>query len=200
MKKRAIYGVLLAFLVGGCSTATSPIVEYKLTPEYNIELFKVEGCKENSLKIAKVFTQKSLESSDMNYMIGKNKQYKFTQSIWTQSLDKAVGDELLNYLRGAKIFKSVQLFKSRSKSEYLLETNVETFIQHFSEDEKKSYVEVVITLTLLDVKKDTLIDSHSFSSKVESNSIDAEGGVDALGIALGNVLTQSGSWLSGVCR
>jgi cholesterol transport system auxiliary component len=133
-------------------------------------------------------------------MEGLNKQYSFTQSIWTEPLNKTITQEIVKSLRESRIFKSVQLYKSRSKSDYLLETNIENFVQHFSKDEKTSYVEVRLTFSLLNLKDNSLVESKTFTTEVESKTLDAEGGVEALSTALSKILSQNTFWLTGVCK
>ena len=82
----------------------------------------------------------------------------------------------------------------------LLETNIEDFMQYFSKDEKNSFSNVVITLTLIDTQTNSVIATKTFRSKVDSQSADANGGVIALNRALSNVLNESGKWLGETCK
>ena len=73
-------------------------------------------------------------------------------------------------------------------------------MQYFSADEKSSHSNVTIVLTLIDTKSNLVLATKSFSSRVEAQQINAEGGVIALNKALKDVVIESGEWLGGVCK
>ena len=81
-----------------------------------------------------------------------------------------------------------------------MEINIEDFMQYFSDDSKESYANVVISLTLIDSKTSTIVDTKTLSAKLKANTLDANGGVEALGKAFENVLIQARVWLGEVCR
>lgn len=200
--KKTVYGVALIVALGmsGCSVKTAPIVEYNLKSTLTLEPLEKTECMQKSLKVAQPFSSKSLESNNMNYRVGGLAEYTFSQSQWTQSPNKTIAEEIVQTLRASKIFKNVQLYKSRAKTDYILETDIEEFIQHFSADEKSSYTEVVLHATLIDYKTSSVVDSKKFRAKVDVNKLSAEGGVDALSTAVSKILVQNVEWLHGVCR
>ena len=191
---------ITAFLFIGCSTTTPAISEYRINVKPTASAFTQTGCKEDSLKVAQAFSSTSLMTHDMNYGQGTHKQYKFTQSQWAESPNRAISTEIVEYLKSTKLFKNVQISKSRSKNGLILETNIEDFMQYFSEDEKESFVSVRINLTLIDVKTSKVLATKTFESKIEVDSINADAGVKNLNIALEKVLNSSGKWLSEVCK
>jgi cholesterol transport system auxiliary component len=135
----------------------------------------------------------------MSYAQGEYKQDNFSQSEWAESPNKAITNQIARYIQLSKLFKSTQIAKSRTKSEMVLETNIEDFMQYFSQDEKTSYANIVITFTLID-SKNNIISSKRFTSKVDVKTLDAEGGVEALNKALENVLVDMGNWLGESCQ
>jgi len=191
---------LTAFLFIGCSTTTPAISEYRINVKPTSSAFTQTGCKEKSLKVAQAFSSTSLMTHDMNYGQGTHKQYKFTQSQWAESPNRAISTEIVEYLKSTKLFKNVQISKSRSKNGLILETNIEDFMQYFSEDEKESFVSVRINFTLIDVKTSRVLATQTFESNIKVDSINAEAGVENLNIALEKVLNNSGKWLSEVCK
>jgi len=136
----------------------------------------------------------------MNYGQGDHKQFVFTQSQWAQSPNNAITAELLKSIKATKLFKNVQVSKSRSNNSLLLETSIEDFMQYFSEDESSSYVSVVVTLTLIDTNSNRVLATETFSSKMDVLSVNASGGVTALNEALQNVLEDGVLWFGEVCR
>ena len=89
---------------------------------------------------------------------------------------------------------------SIDKNGLILETNIEDFMQYFSEDEKESFVQVRINLTLIDVKTSKVLATKTFESKIKVDSINSDAGVKQLNIALENVLKSSAEWFGEVCQ
>ena len=195
-----LFIAFVTFLLVGCSTTTPAVSEYRIDVELAPVVSIETGCKEKSLKVAQAFSPTFLMTHDMNYGQGAYKQYKFTQSQWAESPNRAISTELVEYLKSTKLFKNVQISKSRSKNGLLLEINIEEFMQYFSEDEKTSFVQVRINLTLIDAQSSRVISTQTFKSKIEVESINAEAGVEHLNIALEDVFKNSGEWLNEVCK
>ncbi|MEN8302540.1 MAG: ABC-type transport auxiliary lipoprotein family protein [Campylobacterota bacterium] len=195
-----LFIALVTFLFVGCSTTTPAVSEYRINVESTASEFTQQGCKEESLKVVQAFSPTSLMTHEMNYGQGAHKQYKFTQSQWAESPNRAVSAEIAQYLKSTKLFKNVQVSKSRSKNGLLLETNIEDFMQYFSEDEKESFVSVRISLTLIDAESSKVVATKTFKSKIEVDSINADAGVKHLNIALENVLVDSAEWFGEVCK
>ncbi len=197
---RLIFIALSAFLFIGCSTTTPAVSEYRINVLPSQDSFTQTGCKERSLKVAQAFSSGSLMSQDMNYGQGAHRQYKFTESEWAESPNRAISAEVLEYVKSTYLFKNVQVSKSRSRNGLLLETNIEEFMQYFSEDEKSSFVKAKINFTLIDAKESKVLASKTFSSEVGVKTLNADGGVIALNKALENILFESGVWLGGICK
>lgn len=191
---------LITFLLLGCSTNTPAVSEYRINVPQTTTAFEQTGCKEQSLKIAQAFSSSSLMTHNMNYGQGTHKQYKFTESEWAESPNRAISAEILQYIKATELFKNVQTFKSRSRNGLLLETNIEEFMQYFTEDEKESFVKAKINLTLLDAKESKVLATKTFSSTVKVDALSADAGVIALNKALENILEEFGKWLSGICE
>ncbi|MDQ7042440.1 MAG: ABC-type transport auxiliary lipoprotein family protein [Sulfurimonas sp.] len=191
--------VLVLFLVG-CTVTSPPIAEYTLSPEIRLQKHTSKLCKEKSLKVGQAFSSNSLMSKKMSYMQAEYEESVFTQSEWVRTPNKAISDILLKSIRDSGLFKNVSSYKSRVKADLLLEAHIEKFIQYFKDDNKKSYVEVVMTLNLLNAKDSKSIAHSTFSVKVDTKSVDAKGGVIALNTALSKILLETNNWLAGVCR
>ncbi|MEA3370865.1 MAG: ABC-type transport auxiliary lipoprotein family protein [Campylobacterota bacterium] len=191
---------IVTFLFIGCSTTVPAVAEYRINTLSPDTAFNESGCKKQSLKIAQAFSSSSLMSNKMSYGLGTHKQYKFTESQWAESPNRAISAAVLEYVKSTELFNSVQISKSRSKNGLLMETNIEEFMQYFSADEKESLVRAKINLTLIDAQASKVLASKTFTSEVEVEELNADKGVIALNRALQNILEESGEWLSGVCR
>jgi len=192
--------IVFLVLLSGCSTTKPTVVEYKLSLEDLKASGLSDGCKDKSLKVTQAFSSNSLMSLDMNYMIGKSKIYSYSQAQWDNSPNKEITSQIVQLLRDSKLFKTTHNSKSIVKSDMILETTIEDFMQYYDEKISTSYVKVSINMTLLDAKTAKVIASKTFSTKLKSTSLDAEGGVDALNKALRDVLEDSLKFLSEVCK
>jgi len=192
--------LLLSFLIfSGCSVTNAPISEYRITPTLEKITLNAQMCKDKSLKIAQVFSSNSLMSKKMKYAQDDYKEFSFNESEWAVSPNNAITKELVKSVRDTELFSNVTSFKSRSRSDLILETSVEDFMQYFSTNNKKSYVNVVISMTLIDAKNSKTIETKTFAKKVNVESINAYGGVTALNSAFGTVLGENREWLESLC-
>ncbi len=198
MKKILI--ILGIVLLSGCSTLKNPVTEYRIVIDSIEDKSLVDGCREKSLKVAQAFSSSALMSLRMDYAESDNRVFSYSQSQWRESPNRLVTLQILKDIRAMELFKNVQISKSRGKNSWLLETNIEDFMQYYSDDLKESYAKVVISLTLIDSSSNSIVATRTFDSNIKSDTLDAQGGVKALKSALGNVLKQNRDWLNGVCK
>ena len=191
---------LVVILFVGCTTMVPPKTEFRINP--NMPELQLRGmeCKDSSLKVAQAFSSSNLMSIDMNYAQGNSKQYIYSKSQWSVAPNKAITDKFLELLRDTNLFNSVQVSKSRSKSDYILEINIEDFMQYFNENSSSSYAKATISLSLIETKTSITFATKTFTTKVDIESLDANGGVEGLNSALGDILSQSAEWFGKVCK
>lgn len=190
----------LVLLFSACSTKTPVVVKYKISSNLELDPTNVTKCKEQSIKVSSTFTSSNLMSKDMSYTQGGSKVYEYSESAWLNNPNRSVTRELIKMLRDSDIYKSVQESKSRSKSDLVVESTLEEFMQYYSDDLKQSYVIVRINFSIIDTQTSEVIAEETFKSRVESKSLDADGGVKALNIALKEVLSDSSQWFVKGCR
>jgi len=195
-----IYLCLVLLTLSACTVTQPYIAEYRIITPESQENFSSTECKDKSLKISQLFSQSTLMTQSMKYAQNEYGEFAFSESAWARTPNSAITHEILKSVRESKLFASVQSYKSRSKSDFILESSVEEFLQYFSKDTKSSFVNVVMAFTLVDTKTSKAIDTLSVSKKVEVKSLDAEGGVEALNAALTQVLLEKNRWLNEVCR
>ena len=197
---RYILVILAFFLFLGCSTTLPPKSEYRLSPDIAIKKLSADSCKDKSLKVAQAFSTSTLMSRDMSYGLGNSKQYIYSESQWASTPNRAITAEFLKLLRDSKLFKSVQISKSRSKNDFILEINIEDFMQYFNKQSSASFAKISISLTLIDAKTNKVFATQTFRTKLDVETLDANGGVSGLNRALSEVLSQSNIWIAGVCK
>ena len=195
-----IFLVIFVLIVSGCSTTQPPVTEYRIKATIKDNKTNIDGCLDKSIKVAQAFSSSSLMSQDMNYGLGESKQFVYSQSQWADVPNRALTSEIVKLLREIKLFKNVQIAKSRSRSSLILETYIEDFKQYFNDDSSNSYANVVISLTILDSATNKVVASKTFQSRVDVKSLDASGGVQGLNDSLSTVLNKSAVWFEGVCK
>jgi len=197
---RYIFIVCLSLLFVGCSVTKVPLTEYKIDVDMIQKDLDVKQCQSKSLKVSQSFSSIKLKTLNMNYTQGRSKIYTYSQSIWNQSPNEAITSEVTKMLRDKNIFKTVQISKSRVKSDLILEITIDKFIQTFDDELKNSYADIAINFTIIDAKTNTVISSKSFKDKEKTDTLDAMGGVEALNKALSKILGDSVDWFEEVCR
>ncbi|MCF6340040.1 MAG: ABC-type transport auxiliary lipoprotein family protein [Sulfurimonas sp.] len=195
-----LISIIIIFILSGCTTVKLSITEYKIVAESPKIKSNKDGCRNKSLKIAQAFSSSSLMSLKMDYAQGENKVFSYSQAHWNESPNHSITMNLLKEIRDSSFFKNVQISKTISRNSWILEINIEDFLQYYSKDLKNSFARATINLTLIDSKNNTIIDTKTFTSKVDVKTLNAEGGVEALNAALSNILTQNVEWLNEVCK
>jgi len=195
-----LISIIIIFILSGCTTVKLSITEYKIVVDSPNIKSNVDGCRDKSLKIAQAFSSNSLMSLKMDYAQEKSKIFSYSQAHWSESPNHSITMNLLKEIRDSGFFKNVQISKSISRNNWILEINIEDFLQYYSEDLKSSFAKVAINLTLIDSKNNIIIATKTFVSKVDVKTLNADGGVEALSSAFSNILTQNLEWLNEVCK
>lgn len=197
---RIILVIVVTIFLSGCATIKPSVTEYRVLSEVLKKDVFAQGCKDKSLKILDAFSSNSLMSLNMDYTESNNRVFSYSKSQWQESPNSSVTMQLLNNIRATELFSSVHTSRSRAKSNFLLETGIDEFMQYYSSDLKNSYVKISITLSIIDSRTNNVIATKTFYSKVDTKTPDAQGGVDAINSALSDIITQNIEWLDGVCR
>ncbi len=192
--------ILMVLFMGGCSTVTPAVTEYKIALNKVTSDISSTGCKDKSLKIAQAFSSNSLMSLEMNYTQGEEKIYTYTQAKWQNSPNQIITAEVLKVIRESKIFKTTQNSKSRVSSDLILEINIENFMQQYSQDLSESSSHVEISFALVDTLTNKVVSSETFKVKKDVLALDAQGGVTGLNDALEELLGQLVSYLDEECK
>ena len=199
MKSKLLIMALL-LLFGACSSPRPALQEYIVTPKVLVVPSKTGKYREKIVKVASVYAEEDLHSNNMFYVEDGMKKFAYSSSEWATSPQQFIHEEIMKTLEETKVFSFVQLPNSKVESDFILETRLNDFTQYFEDNDKKSYVVVSITFTLVNSKKHTIVVSKSFSSKVVVNSLNAEGGVKALSVALKEVLSNASIWIVKVAK
>ena len=191
---------LVALFLGGCTITTPSKSEYRIAPVMEITSVNESSCSDKSLKVSQAFSQSSLMNTKMKYTLNGEQEFTYSESAWSRSPTRAITAALLTSVRATDLFKTVNSYKSRSRSNFILETNIEEFIQHYEENSTKSFVKIVISFSLVNSKTSKTIDSQTIIVELDSDSLNAQGGAVALNRALSKVLSKNNEWLGSVCK
>jgi len=195
-----IFLLTVSILFSGCTVITPSKSEYIITPTITVEKADESSCKEQTIKIAQAFSDTSLMSKKMKYTYDEQQEFTYSESIWSRAPSRAISSVLLASIRDSELFKSVNSYKSRSRSDLILETNIEEFIQHYNDENRESFVKVVISFSLINSKTSKTIDNKTIMVEIEAESLNAQGGVKALNKALSEILQKNNKWLRSICK
>jgi ABC-type uncharacterized transport system auxiliary subunit len=183
----------------GCTSPTPAMQEYRLSETLPAFQAIQTECHSKTLKVQPAMSDSLYKSSKMYYAQGKYAQYSYSQSRWIENPNSKITKKVTRYLRKMKLFKSVQNAESKTKNDLSLEITIEDFLQYFDENDKNSYVNVVITFSFVNLRTHKIYATKTFQSKLKTQTNDALGGVKALDKGLYNVLKESGLWMKGIC-
>lgn len=200
MKKIIFTGLSLFFLTGCSFIRTVPAkYEYNLkikTTKYN---YLPTACKKNVIKISILNNNTLINSNLMYYKIGSYKIDNYTQSKWLQMPSFMINLALIKMLRADNIFKAVISKDSFANANFMLEVNIENFMQYFTKTQRNSFVKVKMYFTLINLKTDNIITSQTQISRLKVNQLNAFGGVVMLSKAVSNILNNNSLWLQNIC-
>lgn len=193
--------IMIAILSVGCTTKEPPMKEYRIDVRMpSNDTSENSRCKAETLTFLPLQSGNLFRSSTMSYARGAYELGKFTQSQWALPPVQEIKKEILSMLIESDLFTFVQAAPSRAKSSWVLEGELEDFMQYFDADAKNSFAHLKIRLTLIDTNTSTVVASKVFSQKIASQHNDASGGVAALNKALEMQLAEIQQWFVKVCR
>jgi ABC-type uncharacterized transport system auxiliary subunit len=187
-------------ILSGCVSPQPPMQEFILDTNTSLPSFNQNKCLDKTIKISRPFSDASLFSLSMKYTENNLQQYSYSKSQWAKSPNAMINADIVHLVRNLNIFQSVQIAKSRTKNDLILETDIEKFMQYYDNKDTSSYANIVITFSLINAKTHVVIGTKTFSSKVNAATLDAKGGVEALNAALQNIEKEAAIWLKGICK
>lgn len=202
---KILFALGALIILSGCTVTQPYVTAYAIQTkapqgESSQEMQNADLCRDKALKVSQAFSKHSLMTSKMYYVEDDFHEYAFGESEWSRSPNSAITEAILRSVRDAKLFKSVQGRKSRSKSDYILESSIEEYAQHFSRDLKSSYVSIVISFALVETKESKVVQSTTLKKKIVVDELNAKGGVVALNQGLSEILQEKNRWLSKECQ
>ncbi|MBA1432827.1 MAG: membrane integrity-associated transporter subunit PqiC [Epsilonproteobacteria bacterium] len=197
---KIVLSTFVLLFLAACSTTYPAVTQYRIETQSLQQGANVSNCKKHSLKVAQVFVRSSLMSKKMKYVVGRYEEGAYNQSEWAEEPNRALTNAIVKSLRDADLFETVTSYKSTSTAEYALESSVAEFTQHFSKDEKSSFVKLDITFMLVANVNGKVLASKRIVKEMPTKSADSKGGVAALNALLQESLREMQAWIVESCK
>lgn len=181
----------------GCSLQTTvpPMAKYQL----DMPLEKTEHVK--GPYSDKIVRMEQLESSTMLsgrmivYTADNGQSYSYTKARWMESINRQLSNLMMRSLSKSGIFKDVIAYRSKAKSDYLLETGVYDFSQKVHDD-GTSEVHLMIKVRLVDRYSRKVLSSRTFEYTETGLQGNVEGAIKGYNQLVQKYLKALNSWLS----
>lgn len=193
MKHAAI--AFCAALIAGCSTTTPPLNVYTILPSPSAREPLPAPLGHGTLRIAATRSLPSLASRSLIYLRegGESGEYLYTR--WSDAPSTLIERSLLSSLQEKQLFKAVFPPTSSSRSDRILESELDAFYHRFLRDGTSEGV-IDITFRLLDARTKAPLASKRFLISKPAPTNDARGGIAALSDATYELAGQCSGWLA----
>lgn len=132
-------------------------------------------------------------SQKMQFAYGNTSRGSYQNAQWSNHLSKLLQGVWIDVLDNSRLFKTVVLDTSSAKEDYRLESTIFAF--RHSVEASGSYARISIHFTLVDTKEGHVLKSKRFSYQENTPTVDAEGYVKAVNIALKKLSRDLLLWL-----
>ena len=149
----------------------------------------------------KIVRMEQLESSTMLsgrmivYTADNGQSYSYTKARWMESINRQLSNLMMRSLSKSGIFKDVIAYRSKAKSDYLLETGVYDFSQKVHDD-GTSEVHLMIKVRLVDRYSRKVLSSRTFEYTETGLQGNVEGAIKGYNQLVQKYLKALNSWLS----
>ncbi|EKO4557770.1 membrane integrity-associated transporter subunit PqiC [Campylobacter coli] len=169
--KKFIYITILALIFNGCSIPTSTLDKTQSFILKNDELpLQANFIKSDKiLKIQNASLPLYLHSRSIVY-IQKGVSGTYAHHFWADLPNNLYQSLLLSKFEQSQIFKALLSQGSSVRSDYILESRIDSFEQVV--DENENYVSISISINFIDAKESKIIAHRLFSIKERVKKID----------------------------
>lgn len=198
---RVFIFILLGFLLPGCALKPLPAtdiytVAHSLHEASDRAVNGVTAKKQRrpiTLKLAPIQSVSSFNVTDMIYRDVRHGQNKYAYSRWSDAPVRLMQTYIQVALEQSQQFLAVVPPTSVSESDYLLESVLLDFSQHFTEEYSQGVIRMHFYLINLHTKK--IIAGKEFITIVPASSNNAAGAVLALNQGTSNIVHKLVSWM-----
>jgi cholesterol transport system auxiliary component len=134
-------------------------------------------------------------SRNILYLEKEFAQNRYANSKWSDTPNKMLASLFHSCINKSSVFKSVLPSYSRGKADLLLESTLLDFYHHVNSDGSSEGI-VRIEFYLIESKSGEVVATIELDSKINSKTLDVNGGVRALNDASKSVALSLTQWLS----
>ncbi len=149
---------------------------------------------DKTVKVLPPTVNRELDTNSILYSEEKYSLEGYVLSQWSDTPGSMLQKIIADRLDSSKLYENVVTTHIKSKSDYLLQSELWQFKQVF--ENGNSYGVLKIKMFLIDAKKRKLLSSKKFSYKIKSPSNDAYGAVVSLNKAVDMLINDLCDWLS----
>jgi len=156
------------------------------------------GKNSESSKVLKISRPKSIAAIMSRNILYQEKEFvrnPYASSKWRDTPNKMLASLFLSCINKSSVFTSVLPSYSRGKADLLLESTLLDFYHHVNSD-GSSEGRVRIRFYLIESKSRKVVATNEFDSKIDSKTLDVNGGVMAINDASKSVALSLTRWLS----
>jgi ABC-type uncharacterized transport system auxiliary subunit len=153
--------LLLIILASGCSLGAKPAyLVNQYTLEYTSPVLKEMAQINELIKVERFSTAQAFDSLMMVYKEGPNLRNVDAYNRWRTKPGDMVTDNLSRDLRNSGLFRAVFSYNNNEETRYLLEGQVDEFLEVDEKDGRKAIL--TLSVTFLDLKKEDTTDKVIF--------------------------------------
>ncbi len=191
---------LIAVSPYGCSlgpTETTPVHTYLLEPSYSAKAIPRTPARDNraTLLISVPRAQPGFETPRMAYLLRPHELNYYAFNRWVDTPAGMLLRSLSQAMERSGLWRAVVQAPSPVRADYRLDCDNLVLEQQFF---SRSRVRLTLRAQLIDVKRQSVIGTHSFEVVEPSPSEDAYGGVLAANLASARLLNLMAEWLAAV--
>jgi ABC-type uncharacterized transport system auxiliary subunit len=153
--------LLLMILVSGCGLGAKPAyLVNQYTLEYTPPVLKEMAQINELIKVERFSVAQTFDSLMMVYKEGPNLRNVDAYNRWRTKPGDMVTDNLARDLRNSGLFRAVFSYNNSEETRYLLEGQVDEFLEVSEKDGRKAIL--TLNVTFLDLKKEDITDKVIF--------------------------------------
>ena len=197
-----IITILCASLLPGCALKPLPAIDiYTVSPSWHETSIQAESAvqikkqRAITLKLAPIQGVRSFSATDIIYSDVLHGRNKYAYSRWSDSPVRLLQTYIQVALEQSKQFLAVVPSTSVSNSDYLLESVLLDFSQHFKEENDSEAV-IRMHFYLINSRSKKMIAGKEFITRVPTSSNDAAGAALALNQGASIIVQNLVSWVA----
>ena len=189
--------IIASVMTSGCAVNTVPAVDsYMINNSCGVEIPSGKNSEPSKvLKISRPKSTAAIMSRNILYQEKEFVQNPYVSGKWSDTPNRMLASLFLSCVNKSSVFTSVLPSYSRGKADLLLESTLLDFYHHVNSD-GGSEGRVRIEFYLIESKSGKVVATNEFDSKINSKTLDVNGGVMAINDASKSVALSLIQWLS----